>query len=202
MHKVIFCLVMIIGCLGCEKVSAHCQMPCGIYNDQMIYDKIDQYYDTMIKGMHVINNNKFENVHDRNEFVRWVMTKDKESDEVANVLLTYFLMQKIKPSNDPDSLELLKSIHNMLFLLVQIKQGTEIKMVREFGMEWDHFKELFHPEKPCSRVVKPEHSKKPVSINENKPADKSHTHTHTHGEGEHTHTHDEHDHDHEHPHTH
>jgi len=36
-------------------LTAHCQMPCGIYQDAMIYDLIDQYAETMVKAVTVMN---------------------------------------------------------------------------------------------------------------------------------------------------
>lgn len=141
-----------------SKIEAHCQMPCGIYHDQMIYDKIDEFFETMIKAVTAMNNNEFKTSQERNQFIRWVITKEKECDEIAQLISTYFLQQKLKPG-DEDSFDLVKSAHKMMFLLVQIKQNSDANIVREFGKEWDHFKELFHPEIECSKVVPLEHPK-------------------------------------------
>lgn len=141
------------------QLHSHCQMPCGIYHDQMIYDKIDEYFETMVKAVTAMHNNDFKTVQDRNQFMRWVITKEKMSDEMAQVLMYYFLQQKVKPGNDDDTQDLVKSIHKMLFLLVQIKQNADVKIVKEFGKEWDHFKELFHPEMECRMVMHSEAAK-------------------------------------------
>lgn len=146
-------------------VEAHCQMPCGIYNDQMVYDKIDEYFMTMVKAVSALKDNKFENLHDRNQFVRWITEKDAQSDEVANVITTYFLQQKIRPG-DEDNFDLVKSAHKLLFLLVAIKQNVDLKIVHEFGKEWDHFKELFHPEIECRKVMKSQQNVKGAPIKE------------------------------------
>ena len=31
-----------------STLTAHCQMPCGIYHDSMVYDQIDQYAETCL----------------------------------------------------------------------------------------------------------------------------------------------------------
>jgi nickel superoxide dismutase len=130
-------------------IFGHCQMPCGIYDDQMIYDKIDQFYLTMVKAVGILTEKHDpETVQDKNQFVRWVMLKEKSCDEVADILTTYFLQQKFKPGDD-DTTDLLKSAHKLLFLLVEIKQHVDLKIVRDFGKEWDRFKQLFHPEQSC-----------------------------------------------------
>src|SRR5205085_11755115 len=82
------------------SLNAHCQMPCGIYHDDMVYDQIDQYVETMFKGTSVLAKNKFSTNAERNEFVRCVCNKERMSDELANLLTTYFLQQKIKPNED------------------------------------------------------------------------------------------------------
>lgn len=124
-------------------LSAHCQMPCGIYHDDIVYDQIDQYIETMYKAMAIINDSKFANAFDRNELIRWIMTKDHQSDDTAQLITSYFLQQKIKP-DEPDTPKKLALAHQLLFLLVKIKQNTDVNVVKEFEQEWDKFKVFFH----------------------------------------------------------
>lgn len=138
-----------IGIMGCfhfpADLSAHCQMPCGIYHDDMVYDQVDQYAETMYKGIAVMNDGKFQTSKERNEFVRWAMQKEAASDETASLLTKYFLQQKIKPG-EPDTAKRLESLHKLLFLLVAIKQNVDLEFVKEFSEEWDRFKLMFHRE--------------------------------------------------------
>src|ERR1041384_2280617 len=90
----------ILTTFSSSQLSAHCQMPCGIYHDDMVYDLIDQYVETMYKGISVINNSKFSTPKEKNEFIRWVMEKDKSSDQTAYLITEYFLQQKIKGGED------------------------------------------------------------------------------------------------------
>ncbi len=128
-----------------SNLQAHCQMPCGVYHDNMVYDQIDQYVETMYKGMSVLKDSKFHGVHDWNEFIRWVGLKERESDETADLILTYFLQQKIKPG-EHDTAKRLESAHKLLFYLVGIKQNTDVKFVKQFLDEWEIFKSMFHVE--------------------------------------------------------
>lgn len=125
------------------SLSAHCQMPCGIYHDGMVFDQIDQYVETMVKGVTVLQENEFKTYQERNEFVRWVHNKERMSNECADLLTTYFLQQKIKP-NEPDTAQKLESCHKLLFTLVQIKQTVDLKAVSAFDNEWEKFKLFFH----------------------------------------------------------
>lgn len=124
---------------------SHCQMPCGIYHDDLVYDQIDQYIETMYKGITVLTDSKFDSVKNKNEFVRWVFQKEKESDDTAKIILTYFLQQKIKPGED-DTVKKVTEAHKLLFLLVTIKQCVDRKFIEEFAKIWENFKLMFHRE--------------------------------------------------------
>lgn len=126
-------------------LTAHCQLPCGVYHDDLVFDQIDQYIETMYKGVTVITDSKFATVADRNETIRWVLQKDKASDEAAHTIMTYFLQQKIKPG-EADTEKKVISAHKLLFLLVKIKQNVDRSIVLEFSKEWDTFKGMFHRE--------------------------------------------------------
>lgn len=143
MQKLIFSLLCVMGCYS--QLTAHCQMPCGIYHDEMVFDQIDQFIETTVKAISVLNDNPFSNVQQHNEFVRWIMQKEKGATETAELILTYFLQQKIKP-NEEDTAKRVISAHLLLFYLVQIKQTVDLKIVNDFYEEWERFKLMFHIE--------------------------------------------------------
>lgn len=127
------------------QLLGHCQMPCGIYHDDMVYDLIDQYVETMYKGVSVLNNSKFSTTKEKNEFIRWVMEKEKASDQTAKLITEYFLQQKIK-TGEADTVKRLVSAHKLLFLAMTIKQNTDLEFVTAFSDEWNQFKLMFHRE--------------------------------------------------------
>ncbi len=126
-------------------LSSHCQMPCGIYHDNMVFDTIDQYVETMFKGSSVLKENKFATLRDKNEFIRWVIEKEKASDDVSTLITTYFLQQKIKP-DETDTVKRITAAHKLLVLAVLIKQNPDHKYVDEFADVWEKFKTMFHVE--------------------------------------------------------
>lgn len=99
----------------------------------------------MVKGISVLETNKFTTLQDRNICVRWIMEKETASDEIASDITTYFLQQKIKP-DEPDTAKKVLSAHKMLFLLVAIKQTVDLKVLNDFYQEWESFKLMFHIE--------------------------------------------------------
>jgi len=147
--KMLFTAGLLGVILSHQPLSSHCQMPCGIYHDDMVYEQVDQYIETMYKAVTMLNESKFSNAKERTEFVRWACLKDDESDEMAQVFLTYFLQQKVKP-DEKDTVNKLVGIHKMLFLLMRIKQNVDVDLVNQFGKEWLSLKSLFHaPEYEC-----------------------------------------------------
>lgn len=169
-----------------RALFSHCQMPCGIYHDEMVYDQIDQYVETMYKGMTIITEDRFNTSKDKNEFVRWVILKENSSNELANLLTTYFLQQKIKPDEE-DTNKRLISAHKLLFLLMQIKQNTNRKFVDQFADEWDKFKLMFHVEgyecqiEILKKRKREQLEKEAKNLNEHGVHDHDHDHDHDHG---------------------
>ena len=182
-------LAAITLCYSKPDLLAHCQLPCGIYHDAMVFDQIDQYAETMYKGIAVLNQLKMKSVHDQNEFVRWVMEKENESNEISKVFTFYFLQQKIKP-DEPETVKMLKSAHKLLFLLVAIKQNTDLKFVREFVSEWEKFKRMFHIE---GYECKTQMSKMKALENSSPNEDSKANHNHNPKDADHQHDHEDHD---------
>ena len=164
-------------------LTAHCQMPCGIYQDAMIYDLIDQYAETMVKAVTVMNQSKFETVRERNEFMRWVMEKEKESNDTSQLITTFFMQQKIKPG-EPDTQKRIEAAHKLLCLIVAIKQNADVKIVESFTEEWGKFKLMFHVEEyECKMEQK--RMKKRQALLEKQEDDHDHDHDHEHSDHKH-----------------
>lgn len=186
--KNIFKSILLTGCCATAFLSAHCQMPCGIYHDDMVFDQIDQYVETLVKGITVLDGNKFNSLQERNEGVRWIMQKEKSSDAVAELITCFFLQQKIKPG-ESDTVKRLVSAHKLLFLLVQIKQTVDLQIANDFYEEWEQFKLMFHIEGyKCkvnqAKLRKWREKNQLPALSENEKTEHEHTHedgvSHTH----------------------
>ncbi len=171
-----------------STLTAHCQMPCGIYHDAMIYDLIDQYAETMAKAVTVMNQSKFETVREKNEFVRWVMEKEKESNDTSQLITSFFLQQKIK-SGEADTQKRTESAHKLLCLIVAIKQNADIKIVESFTEEWEKFKLMFHVEEYECKMEQKRMKKRQQLLEKHGDGadDHNHDHDHTHNDSDHKH---------------
>ena len=112
-------------------VKAHCQIPCGIYDDQMRIHMMEEHVTTIEKSMKEI-----EAATSQNQTVRWVMNKEKHADELSEIVTYYFLAQRIKPEMDHYE-ENLKTLHQLLVYSMKAKQTTDLKNVEKL-------KELIH----------------------------------------------------------
>lgn len=175
------------------SLTAHCQMPCGIYHDEMVFNQIDQYIETMYKGITELKNSKFSNPLERNNFMRWVILKETASNEMANLITEYFLQQKIKPG-EPDTAKRLVSAHKMLFELTAIKQNVDLKMIEDFADEWENFKQMFHVLNYECQIDIINRRKRQRDFDLKQPQDTKDDHTHD--DHDHDHSHDDHDHTH------
>lgn len=140
-------ILLAMGMLAFSDCAfSHCQMPCGIYHDDMVFEMIDQYLETMYKATtelgHLQNGTTLK---DKNQFVRWVIEKENASNEASKILTEYFLQQKIKPDEE-DTPKKLIATHKLLFLIVRIKQNADLECVKSFADEWGKFKLFFHIE--------------------------------------------------------
>ena len=129
-----FCLFMVV-----KTVAAHCEIPCGIYDDQMRITMIAEHVTTIEKSMDQIMKIQKEKDHDPNQLIRWVMNKENHAAELQEIVSQYFMTQHIKF----DAKEYDKKIgllHQMLVYAMKCKQTTDLentealkKLVKEFS---------------------------------------------------------------------
>ena len=80
------------------KTEAHCQVPCGIYDDAARIKYLKEDATTIAKA--IANINDLAGKHDANAFnqaARWVSTKEAHASHVITTVAEYFLTQKLKP---------------------------------------------------------------------------------------------------------
>jgi nickel superoxide dismutase len=106
---------------------AHCQIPCGIYDDQMRIHMMEEHVTTIAKSMKMI-----ESGQNANQTARWVMNKEKHADELTKIATYYFLAQRIKPGMDKYE-ENLKTLHEIIIYSMKAKQSTDLKNVEKLS---------------------------------------------------------------------
>lgn len=118
-------LSLIASALLCSTVFAHCQVPCGIYGDQLRFEKLLEDTKTIAKSQDQMNQLfDAENPQDVQQFVRWVTTKEEHASSIQAVIADYFLAQRIK-SDSPRYTDQLKAAHAVTVAAMKCKQSTD-----------------------------------------------------------------------------
>lgn len=119
------------------SVWAHCEIPCGIYGDQMRIEQIAEDITTVEKSMKQIKELGQADEPNWNQLVRWVHNKEVHANKIQRVVSEYFLHQRVKPA-DPSDAAAYKEYTDQLVLLHQIavhamkaKQTTDLEHVAQ-----------------------------------------------------------------------
>ena len=110
-------------------VAAHCEVPCGIYDDRLRVHMIAEHLVTIDKSMDQINKLSKEEPVNYNQLIRWTNNKEKHANEIQQIVCQYFLTQRIKPEDTKRYLEKLAVLHKMLIHAMNCKQTTDLSQV-------------------------------------------------------------------------
>ncbi|MHC4405947.1 MAG: superoxide dismutase [Ni] [Planctomycetota bacterium] len=112
---------------------AHCQIPCGIYDDPARFAQLEEHVTTIEKSMNQIAELSKERQPNWNQIVRWVMNKEAHADALTEIVTYYFLTQRIKPA-DPNDREAtakyvrhLTLLHQMMVHAMKAKQTADLE---------------------------------------------------------------------------
>lgn len=79
-------------------VYAHCQVPCGIYDDTARIAQLKEDTATITKAINKINELAANNdAQSTNQSARWIATKEQHASHIITTVAEYFLTQKVKP---------------------------------------------------------------------------------------------------------
>jgi len=112
------------------SAMAHCQVPCGIYDDPVRITLLEKHTTTIEKAMKSIVALSAEKKPNQNQIARWVSNKEKHAEELTEIVTYYFMAQRVK-SSSPKYVEQLTSLHQILVQAMKAKQSTDLKHVEE-----------------------------------------------------------------------
>jgi nickel superoxide dismutase len=134
--------------LSFQNAGAHCQIPCGIYHDELRFEMIMEDIQTIEKSMNEINNISGAEDKNYNQLVRWVNNKELHAQKVQDTVSEYFLAQRVKivPSDNPKHADYVKSLellHQMIVYAMKTKQTTDLENVEKLKKSTLEYKELY-----------------------------------------------------------
>jgi len=138
--------------------SAHCQIPCGIYDDELRVQLIEEHIGTVEKSMTKIAEISGADPVDYNQLVRWVNNKEAHASEIQDIVTAYFMAQRIKPPKDHGDEAVVNEYMHKLALLhaIQIhamkaKQSTDLSEIETLRKLTGMFREAYFGEEEAHK---------------------------------------------------
>ncbi len=123
--------VVAVILMATSTVWSHCEIPCGIYDDQTRITLMKEDITTIEKSMDEIIKLSAEGDKNYNQLVRWVTNKEAHADKLMEIVTQYFMTQRIKPASSDDTAayqkyqERISLLHQMLVSAMKCKQTVD-----------------------------------------------------------------------------
>lgn len=107
----------------------HCEVPCGIYADQMRFEMMLEDTKTIAKAIDSLNKYAEEfkmtppDAKAMNQVTRWVTAKENHATNTQHIVAQYFLTQRIKPDHK-DYAKQLSAAHAVTVAAMKCKQDA------------------------------------------------------------------------------
>lgn len=127
---------------------SHCQVPCGIYDDEMRLEMIDEHIKTIERSMQQVVELSKADSPNYNQIVRWVNNKEEHADKLTDIVTWYFMNQRVKPvSGDSQDYQMYVSqitmLHEMMFYAMRAKQSTDMENVEKLRQLLEGFRRAY-----------------------------------------------------------
>lgn len=117
--------LLLSGITASLPAAAHCQIPCGIYDDHARIQAMLEHAATIDKAISQISQLAGKSdAQSQNQLVRWVNSKEHHAQLIISTISDYFLTQRVKPTQK-DYPERLARHHQVMLSAMKAKQGTE-----------------------------------------------------------------------------
>ena len=134
-----------------ERAHAHCQVPCGIYDEDLRVRAMAEDVTTITKAMRAITAlaGKADGPS-LNQAARWVATKEQHADRIMRTIADYFMAQRIKDpgAKDPRGhaayLDMLADHHRVLVLAMVTKQTVDPADAEALGAAVEALRKHWH----------------------------------------------------------
>ena len=122
---------LLMSLLSTGHALAHCQIPCGIYDDHARVVSMQEDVATIHKSVDLIAELAGKtDPQSQNQLVRWVMNKEQHAQNIIDSISDYFLTQRVKASQE-DYAERLQKHHAVIVAAMRAKQNADPAVVDE-----------------------------------------------------------------------
>lgn len=126
-------LLGFVGFIASLSANAHCQIPCGIYDDHARVKSMLEDVATIEKSIQSIAElAKKSDAQSTNQSVRWVINKEQHAQNIINSISDYFLTQRVKP-DQKDYKDRLVKHHAVIIAAMQVKQNADASYAKNLN---------------------------------------------------------------------
>merc|ERR1712045_349210 len=103
----------------------HCQVPCGIFTDDLRVKLMLEDASTIRKSVVQIGElHQAGSLQDIHQMGRWITTKEEHASKIMHTIGDYFMAQKVKKENlsKEEYLEVLALLHSVMVAAMKTKQ--------------------------------------------------------------------------------
>lgn len=142
--KALIPALFLIGSVS--ELHAHCQVPCGIYDDDNVIGSMHTDYVTIEKACDQINELSKDPAANAHQLTRWINNKESHAQAIQEKVLNYFLAQRLK-SDSENYVENLKLCHEVIVTAMNCKQSTDAANVKKLHDLLHDFEKAFGTKK-------------------------------------------------------
>lgn len=127
------------------SLGAHCQVPCGIYGDELKFGELEQHIATVAKASKTIREISAKDsltAQDQQQLIRWTTNKESHAQKIIDETANYFLAQRLKPDADHYA-EKVELLHHIIVYSMISKQSVENESVDTLAKKLAAFKALY-----------------------------------------------------------
>lgn len=129
------------------QLSAHCQVPCGIYDDNNVIQSMHTDWVTIEKAAKQITELSKDPSANAHQLTRWINNKESHAQAIQEKVLNYFLAQRLKvPAADASKdayLDKLTLCHKIIVTAMKCKQSTDAANVESLHKLLHDFDDAF-----------------------------------------------------------
>lgn len=133
--KHLLCLAAALSFSLPTNLSAHCQVPCGIFDDNNVISSMHTDYVTIEKAIDQINDLSKDPSANAHQLTRWIMNKESHAQAIQDKVLNYFLAQRLKLPENEGEKELystkLALCHEIIVTAMKCKQSADAANVEK-----------------------------------------------------------------------
>lgn len=147
-YRVKLLLAVIVLIVLPQMALTHCEIPCGIYDDELRFSLLAEHITTIEKSMTKISALSAGSEKNYNQLIRWVTNKEEHAKKFVDIVTQYFMTQRIKeiaPGAEgyDNYVKKLSLLHGMIRSAMKCKQTTDATNPAALSRLLKEFEELY-----------------------------------------------------------